>query len=427
MPNTTSEKFDFTNSNGQKLSGRLELPEHPVAYAIFAHCFTCSKNVKAASRISRSLSAQGVGVLRFDFTGLGNSEGDFSNTNYSSNLSDIEAAAKALAGQFQAPSLLIGHSLGGTACLDAASRLDSVKAVCTIGSPAQPVHVTRLFGESLKEIENKGAVEVQLGGRPFTIQKHFVDDVRSASLEERIKTLGKATLIFHSPQDQQVNIDQARLIYQSLQHPKSFISLEGADHLLTDEADAGYVADSIVAWVQRYLAAPVASSSSSTLANDSSSTRSVPLDASQAEMAHGEVWVRQNRNFTHDVITHDHVIVADEPTSIGGANLGMTPYDLLLAALGTCTSMTLKIYADHKKLPLEHVEVKLAHSKIHSTDCEKCESDTGKVDSIEKQIFVKGDLTPEQVTRLGEIADRCPVNRTLLGEKQISTSITLTG
>lgn len=415
-----TEKFDFQNSRGETLSGHLELPNDPTAFAIFAHCFTCSKNVKAASRISRALAERGIAVLRFDFTGLGNSEGDFSSSNYSSNLSDIESAANALADQFQAPSLLIGHSLGGTACLDAAVHLASVNAVCTIGSPAQPEHVTKLFGDSLAAIESDGSVEVRLGGRSFKIQKQFVDDVRNASLEENMASLGKATLIFHSPQDELVGIDQARLIYESLKHPKSFISLNGADHLLSDESDATYVADSIVAWVRRYL-------SPDSRDQRQPSAEAMPAIASSYsdDLQHGEVLVVQKEKFTHDVFTQDHSIVADEPTSVGGANLGMTPYDLLLASLGACTSMTLKMYAEHKKLPLEHVEVKLRHSKIHAEDCANCESEKGRVDSIEKEIVVRGDLTPAQVKRLGEIADRCPVNRTLKGEKQISTKIEL--
>ena len=419
-----TEKFDFQNNVGQTLSGRLELPDNPTAFAIFAHCFTCSKNVKAASRISRALAGQGIAVLRFDFTGLGNSEGDFSNTNYSSNLSDIEAAANALGDRFQAPSLLVGHSLGGTACLDAAGRLETVKAVCTIGAPAQPEHVTKLFGAQLATIENDGAVEVQLGGRPFNIQKQFVDDLRNANLEEKMTSLGKATLIFHSPQDELVGIDQARLIYQSLKHPKSFLSLNGADHLLSDESDAIYVADSIVAWVRRYLN-PTIADRPAAQTQSSIEPKRANSSSQSTDLQHGEVLVVQKENFTHDVFTHDHHIAADEPTEVGGANLGMTPYDLLLASLGACTSMTLKIYAEHKKLPLEHVEVKLRHSKIHAEDCADCETEKGRVDSIEKEIVVKGDLTPEQVKRLGEIADRCPVNKTLKGEKQITTKIEL--
>jgi putative redox protein len=423
-------KFDFLNNKQQTLSGRLEMPESPIAFAVFAHCFTCSKNVKAASRISRSLADQGIAVLRFDFTGLGNSEGDFSNTNYSTNLSDIEFASRALAEQFEAPALLIGHSLGGTACLRAASRLDSIRAVCTIGSPAQPEHVTKLFDDQVSEIESKGAVEVQLAGRPFTIEKHFIEDVREASLLDTNPKAGVACLIFHSPQDPQVNIDQARLIYQSLKHPKSFIALDGADHLLTNEADAGYVADTITAWARRYLPVP---SSAAHLVEQSGETQANRNSIESADSARspslqpGEVLVSQVKGFTNRVQTSGHTFLADEPTSVGGQDLGMTPYDLLLASLGACTSMTLKMYADHKKWPLEKVDVRLSHQKIHAEDCASCESNSeknrSKVDQIVKDIKVLGDLSDEQVQRLGEIADRCPVNRTLIGEKDIQTSI----
>jgi putative redox protein len=407
---SSSKRFDFTNKQGKQLSGRLELPESPSAFAVFAHCFTCSKNVKAATHISRSLAKQGIGVLRFDFTGLGNSEGDFSSANYSTNLSDIVAAADELGRQHEAPRILIGHSLGGTACMHVAARLDSVQAVCTIGSPATPDNVIKLFSNQIDESSDTDEFDVQLAGRPFRIQKQFIDDLRTAS-DEGFLLRGKSALIFHSPQDELVELDHARRIYEGLKHPKSFISLDGADHLLTDPADAAYVADTIGAWVSRYVG-----STENTQSDSNSATR-------HHDLAHGEVLVRQSDGFTHDVFTADHHIHADEPTSVGGANKGMTPYDLLLAGLGACTSMTLKIYAEHKKIPLEHVEVRLRNQKIHAEDCASCESDSGKVDSIEKEIFVKGDLTPAQVKRMGEIADRCPVYRTITGEKQMVSKI----
>ena len=414
-------KFDFQNDKQQTLSGRLEMPDSPAAFAVFAHCFTCSKNVKAASRISRSLANQGIAVLRFDFTGLGNSEGDFSNTNYSTNLSDIEFAGRALAEQYAAPALLIGHSLGGTACLRAASRLDSIRAVCTIGSPAQPEHVTKLFGDHVSEIESKGAVEVQLAGRPFTIEKHFVEDIREASLLDTPPQNGVACLIFHSPQDELVNIDQARLIYQSLKHPKSFIALDSADHLLTHEPDAVYVADTITAWANRYLR--IHTSASDAIQRPNNPLSDQPVTGLSNALQAGEVLVSQVKGFTNRVQTLDHTALADEPKSVGGQDLGMTPYDFLLAALGACTSMTLKMYADRKKWPLERVDVRLSHQKVHAEDCSSCESTNSKVDRITKHIEVVGELSAKQVQRLGEIADRCPVNRTLIGEKDIQTEI----
>lgn len=404
-------KFDFTNQQNLQLSGRLELPDNPKAFAIFAHCFTCGKNVKAASRISRALSEQGIGVLRFDFTGLGNSEGDFATANYSTNLDDIVAAANAIVDQFEAPTVLIGHSLGGTACMHAASRLDSIKAVCTIGSPATPDNVIKLFANQIDENSDADEFEVQLAGRPFRIQKQFINDLRTIS-ESGFVLRGKSALIFHSPQDELVELDHARRMYQSLKHPKSFISLDGADHMLSNPADAAYVADSIVAWLSRYV-----------LADEEQAAK--PTTSTRPKLSHGEVMVRQVEDFTNDVFTEDHHALADEPISLGGKNLGMTPYDLLLASLGACTSMTLKMYANHKKLPLENIAVRLSHQKIHADDCAACEADSGKVDLIKKEIVVKGDLTPEQVKRIGEIADRCPVYRTLTGEKQMESVIRL--
>jgi putative redox protein len=407
---SSSNKFDFTNKQGKQLSGRLELPESPSAFAVFAHCFTCSKNVKAATHISRSLSRKGIGVLRFDFTGLGNSEGDFSSSNYSTNLSDIVAAADELTRRHEAPRILIGHSLGGTACMHVASRLDSVEAVCTIGSPSTPANVIKLFANQIDETSDTDEFDVQLAGRPFRIQKQFIDDLRTASGEGFLLS-GKSALIFHSPQDELVELDHARRIYEGLKHPKSFISLDGADHLLSDPADATYVANTIAAWVSRYVG-------STKTTNSESSSATPPQN-----LGRGEVLVRQATGFTQEIFTANHHIRADEPSSIGGDNQGMSPYELLLAGLGACTSMTLKIYAERKNIALEHVEVRLRSQKIDAKDCASCESDSGKVDSIEKEIFVQGDLTPKQVKRMGEIADRCPVYRTITGEKQILSKI----
>ena len=404
-----SEKFEFANHQGEVLSGRIELPvKDPKAFAIFAHCFTCSKNVKAASRISRALAERGIGVLRFDFTGLGNSQGDFSNSNYSSNVDDLVAAAAALTESYQAPAMLVGHSLGGTACLMAANRIDSIKAVATIGSPADPEHVVKLFGSSREDIIEKGKEAVQLAGRTFTIKKQFLDDVHSIQLGTLLASLNCAVMIYHSPQDELVAVDQARIIYERLKHPKNFLSLDGADHLLTAEEDSDFVASTLSAWAARYIFDPLEENT----------------DSKQL-LGTGVVNVRELDGFTQSVRTNDHELLADEPASVGGANMGMTPYDLLLAALGTCTSMTLRMYANHKKLNLESIEVNLSHQQIHAKDCEDCESESGKISQIKKKISVSGDLTPEQVNRLNEIADRCPVHRTLMSEKKIDSTIQL--
>ncbi len=404
-----SEKFEFENKQGDVLSGRIELPvTSPLAFAVFAHCFTCSKNVRAASRISRALAERGIGVLRFDFTGLGNSEGDFSNTNYSSNVDDLVAAADALTRDFRAPTMLVGHSLGGTACLLAASRIDSINAVATIGSPADPDHVVRLFGESQADIANRGNAEVQLAGRTFTIKKQFIVDVQSIRLDSLLGSLNCAVLIYHSPQDELVTVEQARILYERLKHPKNFLSLDGADHLLTSENDSEFVAATLSAWAARYVFRD----------SDQSSQSETPLGP-------GVVNVTEIDRFTQRVRTENHEIFADEPIHVGGANHGMNPYDLLLAALGTCTSMTLRMYANHKQLKLETIEVNLSHRQIHAKDCADCESESGKIALINKEILVSGDLNSDQVARMNEIANRCPVHRTLQSEKKIESNIRL--
>lgn len=406
-----SHRFEFESSLGDKLSARIEIPDSaPRAFAIFAHCFTCSKNVKAASRISRELARQGIAVIRFDFTGLGNSEGDFSNTNFSSNVDDLVSAAKAIETIYQAPSLLIGHSLGGTAALMAASKIDSIKAVATIGSPADPEHVTKLFGNALESINEHGEHEVKLAGRTFNIKKQFVDDVNNSMMKKALAQLDCASIIYHSPQDELVDIDQAKQIYGRLNHPKNFISLDGADHMLSAERDSEFVAKTLATWADRYLEqSPATTESHSSASHDSN--RPAP----------GVVKVQEIEGFTQRVTTADHVIPADEPTQVGGANTGMTPYDLLLAALGTCTAMTLRMYANHKGLVLESIEVNLSHHRIHAKDCADCESETGQISKIEKEILLTGELTDEQVSRMNEIADRCPVHRTLVSEKKIET------
>ena len=400
-------RFDFQNENGQTLTGRLEMPStEPGAFAIFAHCFTCSKNVKAASLISRHLSDQGIAVLRFDFTGLGNSEGDFANTNFSSNVSDLVSAASALATRHAAPSLLVGHSLGGAAALLAAAEINSVKAVATIGAPGEPEHVTHLFGDQLAKIHNDGAAEITLGGRQLTIERHFLDDIKQHRIADSLPRLKKPVMIFHSPQDEIVSIENARKIYEAAWHPKSFVSIDGADHMLSKKEDAQFVSGTLAAWASRYI------------------MRDHP-ETKENNIEQGRIVVEEvNGGLTQQIKTTDHTWFADEPSSLGGKNVGPNPYDLLLAALGACTSMTLRMYASRKKIDLKSVKVELTHSRIHAKDCVECETVEGRIDQIQKQIFVSGDLTKENVQRLGEIAERCPVNRTLLGEKQILSNIT---
>ena len=408
-----TEKLVFENGRGEKLAARLDLPRgEPVAWAIFAHCFTCSKDIPAAGRISRRLADEGVAVLRFDFTGLGSSEGDFANTNFSSNVDDLVAAAAHLRAHYTAPSLLVGHSLGGAAVLAAARRIEEVRAVSTIGAPSEPAHVKKLITGHEDEIETRGVATVDIGGRPFQIQKQFIDDLDEQKLGEQLGALRKPLLVFHSPVDQIVGIANARRIYESARGSKSFVSLEDADHLLSDARDARYVAEVLSAWVSRYIEErPVPSS--------------LPASAASEGLAPGEVLVEEvERPYTNRIVAGRHALFADEPPSVGGKDAGPSPYDYLLASLGACTSITLRMYADRKRWPLDAVSVRLRHSRIHAEDCAECESETGYIDRLERDVHIEGDeLDDEQRARLLEIANRCPVHRTLLNEKQIPTRL----
>ncbi len=405
-------KFEFENFSDQRLAGLLETPPEgnlpAKQFAIFAHCFTCGKDIAAASRISRALAAEGIAVLRFDFTGLGNSDGDFANTNFSSNVDDLLAAAEALQQHYQAPSILIGHSLGGAAVLAAAARLDSVKAIATIGAPATADHVQHLLSDASSELEQQGQANVKIGFRTFKIKQQLIDDLQRYASAEPIKALKKALLIFHSPIDEIVPISEAAKIYQAALHPKSFISLDQADHLLSHKQDAEYVALTLSAWASRYL-----------------QTHSVDTEKSYGtapEVREGDVVVTElDKKFLTGLYSHSHQLLADEPESFGGSNLGPSPYDLLLMALGACSSMTLRMYASHKKLPLDKVSVQLRHEKIHAKDCQDCEQKEGYIDHIQREIKIEGDLTIEQKQRLLEIADRCPVHRTLENRPVVKT------
>jgi uncharacterized OsmC-like protein/fermentation-respiration switch protein FrsA (DUF1100 family) len=402
-----TERFQFQGSEGQQLAAALDRPEGPVrAYALFAHCFTCGKDVLAAKRIAVALAARGIAVLRFDFTGLGSSEGDFANSTFSSNVADLVRAADHLRKAYAAPTLLIGHSLGGAAVLAAASQIPEAKAVATIAAPSDPAHVTGLFAGSIGKIREQGEAEVSLAGRPFTIKRAFLDDITEHSLMGHVTKLHKALLVMHAPTDDTVGIDNATRIFVAAKHPKSFVSLAGADHLLSDRRDSLYAADVIAAWVSRYL------------------DGQEPDENADASEAPREVVVRETRNgkFQQTVTVGPHQLLADEPLSSGGDDTGLAPYDFLLAALGACTSMTMRLYAERKALPLERTTVTLRHSKIHAEDCAECETKAGMLDQIERVIAMEGALDVEQRKRLMEIADRCPVHRTLTSEVRILTS-----
>ncbi|MFQ5650173.1 MAG: alpha/beta fold hydrolase [bacterium] len=397
--------IQFKNSRGENLAARLDLPvgEQARAFVLFAHCFTCSKNLSAVANISRALNRQGIAVLRFDFTGLGESEGTFADTNFSSNVADLISAAEFLETEFQAPDVLVGHSLGGAAVLQAAGNIASVRAVATIGAPAEPSHVRHLLVNSQAQIKAEGQAQIKLAGRTFTIKKQFLEDLEQTRMQATIAALKKPLLVLHSPVDNTVGIDNAGVIFQAARHPKSFVSLDHADHLLTDERDSRYAGSVIAAWAGRYLGEP---------------------KPPKRDPGDNQILVRTGRQgYQTEIDANGHSLIADEPGSAGGTNSGPTPYDLLVSALGTCTSMTLRMYADHKGWPLEGIEVRLQHEKVHARDCETCETQTGKIDRIVREIVLHGPLDQAQKERLLEIADRCPVHRTLQAEIRVATRL----
>jgi putative redox protein len=400
-----SERFDFPNAKGEKLAAVLDLPlGKPTAYALFAHCFTCGKDILSAKRIAERLTIHGIAVLRFDFTGLGSSEGEFANTHFSSNVDDLVAAADHLRKEYSAPAILIGHSLGGCAVLAASHRIAEARAVVTIAAPYDPSHVIGLFKEQVDQIKAQGEVEVQLAGRPFHIKREFLDDVAEKKLNECLANLHKALLVFHSPTDATVGIENASHIFGAAKHPKSFVSLAGADHLLSKKSDAVYVANVIAAWAERYL--------------------DQPEIMTAAEVEEGLVLVRETHGgkFQQEILSGPHRLLADEPVKLGGLDSGPGPYDFLLAGLGACTSMTIRLYAEFKKIPLENVSVRLNHEKkIHTKDCEDCENKVTKVDHIDRFITLEGPLDAGQRKKLMEIADKCPVHQTLESKVEINT------
>ena len=394
-----SDRISFSGAQGHQLAARLDFPAGPPrAYALFAHCFTCSKDIFAASRIASELAVHGLAVLRFDFTGLGASEGEFANTNFSSNVEDLLRAADYLRQNHQAPAVLIGHSLGGAAVLAAAPDIPEARAVATIGAPADAEHVVQNFGAKLDEIETQGIAEVELAGRNFTIKKQFVDDLKSQSVAERIGAIRRPLIIFHAPRDAIVGIENAAAIFQAAKHPKSFISLDDADHLLSRRQDAAYVAEVLSAWASRYIP-------------DAKPSHLLPFPGPKGVVSVAGTGAGK---FQQEVVAEGHRLLADEPESFGGLDSGPSPYDFLSIALGTCTSMTMQHYADRKGLPLDRVKVHVRHRKVHAEDCEDCgEGREGRIDRFERELEIEGDLDQAQRQMLTKIAERCPVHKTL--------------
>ncbi len=398
-------KVTFTNTTNQTLSGRLELPadRHPHNFVLFAHCFTCNKNLGAVRNISRGLTSQGFGVLRFDFTGLGESEGDFADTNFSGNVEDLIAAADFLTKEYKAPTLLVGHSLGGAAAIFAAAEIASIKAIATIGAPSNPKHVKNLLKSGLQEIEANGKAVVNLSGRDFTIKKQFLDDLETKSLPDVAKNLNKALLVMHSPQDTTVGIKNAEEIYHAAKHPKSFVTLDGADHLLMQKQDSIYTGKVVAGWSSRYVDIP-----------------DTPKISSQH---HVVASLGNAEGYTTPMKVGNHYMVADEPESVGGHDFGPSPYEFVSAGLSACTAMTIKMYVTRKGWDLQNIEVHTSYGKVHAVDCENCEDPTAKIDTFEREIKLEGNLDEKQVARILQIADKCPVHRTLHSETQVITKL----
>lgn len=401
----STKKITFLNNEGQQLLGRLELPanQEPHNFVIFAHCFTCNKNLMAVKNISRALSSNGFGVLRFDFTGLGESDGDFSDTNFSGNVEDLISAAHFLETNYKSPTLIVGHSLGGAAAIFAAAKISSIKAIATVGAPSNPKHVQRILQSSVAEIEANGKAIVNLSGRDFTIKKQFLDDLNAKSLPEIAKNLRKALLVLHSPQDTIVSIINAEEIYKLAHHPKSFISLDGADHLLSNKIDSVYVGNVISGWAKRYV----------------NSVEEKQLKTNLQVVAS----LDSDDGYTTQLKVGNHYMLADEPVNYNGNDFGPSPYEFVSAGLSACTAMTIQMYAKRKGWHIENVEVHTSYGKNHAEDCNHCDENSAKIDTFNREIKLDSDLDEAQIKRILQIANKCPVHKTLLSKTQIITNL----
>ncbi len=399
---TTRHSLSFRNSTGHRLSATLEQPIMPVKYyALFAHCFTCGKDIHIASRIASALAARGVAVMRFDFTGIGDSEGAFEQSHFSRNIDDLVSAANFMRTTYQAPQLLIGHSLGGTAVLNAAGKIPESQAIAIIGAPATADHLLEHLDHAIDKLHNHDYVKINIAGKSLTINRDFISDFQAQSVTDKIRQLRKALLIFHSPMDTVVSIDEATKIFMAAKHPKSFISLDKADHLLVNRADTEFVASTISAWATRYISNQV---------------------STEPGVAKGEILIGEgNKKFLREIASDDHAWLSDEPEAVGGDNLGPDPYEQLLSSLGACTSMTMRMYANHKGWSVDDIQVQLKHTRIHDEDCDQPDKASCKIERIEKIIHIKGQLSEQQISRLKEVADRCPVHKTLLGHIKITS------
>ena len=401
-----TRKVEFTNSEGHKLAARLELPEGEAArsFALFAHCFTCNKNLTAVRNISRALNQQGIGVLRFDFTGLGESEGDFADSSFSSDVEDLVSACQWMDENAMTPEILIGHSLGGAAVVFAAKKMDATKAVVTIGAPADPSHVQHLFGPDLKDIKDKGIADVTIGGRSFTIKEEFLKDLESKNMKRVLHDLNRPILILHSPGDEIVSVANAAEIYKAARHPKSYISLDGMDHLMSEKEDSLYAGEIIATWVSRYV-------------------QRTPRSKTKIAEINGVSATLGDEGFTTSIFNGRHHFIADEPRNIGGEDLGPSPYELISAGLAACSVMTLQMYARRKKWDLKEVHVEIEHFKDYAHDYEEYDDKSARIDHLHKSFRFEGSLNTEQRQRLLEIAERCPVNKTLKSDIHIASRL----